>query len=386
MIEGKWNENSLKILSKVLRAQYKHVAPYEPVGVVAAQSIGEPGTQMTMRTFHYAGVAEHVPTGLPRLIEIVDAKKIPSKPIIDIYLKKEYSKDKKKTEKVAREINSIHLGDVADIIDDLEKKKIYLKLDTSAMKDEGVTLRMIKTVLEKHGKVHEKGNVLMLSVTPKVKKSKKKKKSDNAGSKASGESESESGKEEGTLTLKSIRKLSRKLNDAVVKGIPGIKRAVVIEGDKEYFIRASGYAIKEVVKNPAVDPTRVYTNNIKEIEAVFGIEAARNAIIKEISDVMKMQNLAIDIRHIMLIADAMTQEGYVQSIGRHGLSGSKIGVLARAAFEETAKHLVNAAVKIEEDKLKGVTETIIVGETVPIGTGRIDLSFKPKIKGKAKKK
>ncbi len=408
MIKGKWTENSIKLLSNVLKAQYKHIAPFEPVGVVAAQSIGEPGTQMTMRTFHYAGVAEHVPTGLPRLIEIVDAKKIPSKPIIDIYLKKEYSKDKLKTQKIAKEINSITLSDVAFIEDDLEKRRINVILDQSAMKDEKVTTGMIIKVLEKYGKVSEKKDRLVLTV--KAKKKTKKKSSKKTNAKTAGEEESknelsendnkdndekqdeasEIKNEEETVesTLKSIRKLTRKLNDVIIKGIPGVRRAVVIETEdgKEYFIRASGYAINDILKHPAIDPSRIYTNNIKEIENVFGIEAARNAIIHEIYNVMKMQNLAIDIRHIMLIADAMTQNGYVESIGRHGLSGSKVGVLARAAFEETAKHLVDAAVNVKEDKLKGVTETIIVGETVPVGTGRINLLFKPKIVKKSKSK
>jgi len=379
MIEGKWKKDSLKILSRVLRSQYKHIAPYEPVGVIAAQSIGEPGTQMTMRTFHYAGVAEHVPTGLPRLIEIVDAKKIPNKPIIDIHLKKIYKQDKKGAKKIAREINSITLSDIAKIADDLEKKKIFLKLDINAMKTEGVTVKMVKSVLEKYGEIAEKKDVLMLSVkAPEKKTSTKKKATTRTKSKSVKKPAKKTVAKKKVLTLKAIRKLSRKMNDFVVKGIPGIRRAVVIEENKEYFIRASGYAILDVINHPAVDPSRVYTNNIKEIEAIFGIEAARNAIIREIHEVMKLQNLAIDIRHIMLIADAMTHSGFVQSIGRHGLSGTKIGVFARAAFEETVKHLVIAAVHIEKDKLRGVTETIIAGETVPVGTGKISLAYKPK--------
>jgi DNA-directed RNA polymerase subunit A" len=135
------------------------------------------------------------------------------------------------------------------------------------------------------------------------------------------------------------------------------------------------------MEHPAVDPKRIYTNNIKEIERVFGIEAARNAIIKEIKDVMEMQKLYVDIRHIMLVSDAMCYSGAVKSIGRHGLSGQKVGVLGRAAFEETIKHLIQASAFSEEDKLIGVTENIIVGQTVPIGTGKIKLAIKPPKKG-----
>src|SRR3989338_6102116 len=95
------------------------IAPFEAVGVISAQSLGEPGTQMTMRTFHYAGVAEQVPTGLPRLIEIVDAKKEPKKPIIDIYLKSAYSRSPTEAEKVSHEISSVFLSEIATVEDDL---------------------------------------------------------------------------------------------------------------------------------------------------------------------------------------------------------------------------------------------------------------------------
>jgi len=103
------------------------IAPYEAVGVVAAQSLGEPGTQMTMRTFHYAGVAEHVPTGLPRLIEIVDAKKEPKKPIIDIALKSVYARSPTEAEKVARELGAVFASEVARIEDDLAERQITLR-------------------------------------------------------------------------------------------------------------------------------------------------------------------------------------------------------------------------------------------------------------------
>ena len=92
--------------------------------------------------------------------------------------------------------------------------------------------------------------------------------------------------------------------------------------------------------------------------------------------VLEMQNLNVDKRHCMLLADAMTMGGDINSIGRHGLSGEKAGVLARAAFEETVKHLINAAVRGEDDKLIGVTENIIVGQTVPVGTGLVKLKMK----------
>jgi DNA-directed RNA polymerase subunit A" len=332
------------------------IAPYEAVGVVCAQSIGEPGTQMTMRTFHYAGVAEHVPTGLPRLIEIVDAKKEPKKPIIDIYLKKSYARSQTEAEKVAKELGSVFVSDVATVSDDLENLAIRIRYSEKDGKTLGVTFNMLKKVIEEFStSMRVSGNKILLK--PKPSKSKK--------------------GEEKKITAKYVRRLANKIRDAIVKGVKGIHRAVVVRDESgEYFIRASGFNIIGASEHPAVDPARVYTNNIKEIERIYGIEAARNAIKKEIKDVMDMQRLYVDIRHIMLIADAMTHSGGIKSIGRHGLSGEKVGVLGRAAFEETVKHLINASSSAEEEQLVGVTENIIVGQTVPVGTGKIKLLLK----------
>lgn len=330
------------------------IAPYEAVGVVSAQSIGEPGTQMTMRTFHYAGVAEHVPTGLPRLIEIVDAKKEPKKPLIDVYLKKEYAKSREKAEKVAEEISAVYLEDVAEVLDDLESYSIEIAFDKKEGEAQKVSFKDLKEkvekALEKNAKIKAEGEKIKIKFD----------------------------KKEKGVNAKYVRKQSQKLKQLLLKGVDGVYKAVVTKEGDEYFVRAGGYNIVGVISHPAVDPSRIYTNNIKEIERVFGIEAARNAILKEIKDVLDMQGLYVDIRHIMLVADAMTYSGAIQSIGRHGLSGSKVGVLGRAAFEETIKHLINAAAKGEEDKLIGVTENIIVGQTVPVGTGKVKLKFMPR--------
>ena len=344
------------------------IAPFEAVGVVCAQSIGEPGTQMTMRTFHYAGVAEHVPTGLPRLIEIVDAKKEPKKPIIDIYLKSSYGRSRGEAEKVAKELASVFVSDVASVEDDLENLLIRVIYHEKDGKAQGITFAMLKKALEPFSadlKVDE--NTVIIKPAKEVKETKAPK----AGEKKP---------EKKPLTAKAVRKLSQKVNSAIVRGVKGISRAVVIKGDDEFFVRAGGFNIVGASEHSAVDMTRIYTNNIKEIERVYGIEAARNAIVKEIKDVMDMQKLYVDIRHIMLIADAMTYGGMVKSIGRHGLSGEKVGVLGRAAFEETIKHLINASAFSEEEKLIGVTENIIVGQTVPVGTGKIKLVMKAKKK------
>ncbi len=337
------------------------IPPFEAVGVICAQSIGEPGTQMTMRTFHYAGVAEHVPTGLPRLIEIVDAKKEPKKAIIDIYLKSAYSRSRAEAEKVAKEIASVFVSDVAKVEDDLERLTITVKYNEKDAKAQGITFSMLKKGLEPFAAEPKiDGHDITIKPAKEKKAAAKEKK-----------------KEEKKMTAKQVRKLTQKVKDAIVRGVPGIHKAVVIKGD-EYFIRAGGFNVLGACEHPAVDQKRIYTNNIKEMERVYGVEAARNAIVREIKDVLDMQGLYVDIRHIMLIADAMTYGGAIKSIGRHGLSGEKVGVLGRAAFEETIKHLINASAFAEEEKLIGVTENIIVGQTVPVGTGKIKLVMKAK--------
>lgn len=333
------------------------IPPFEAVGVICAQSIGEPGTQMTMRTFHYAGVAEHVPTGLPRLIEIVDAKKEPKKPIIDIYLKKQYSRSPTEAEKVAKDLGSVFVSDVATVSDDLENLSLRIEYSEKDGRALGVTFNMLRKVIEEFSdNTRISGN--KITIRPKVAKTKKE-------------------KEAKKITAKYVRRMTNKINDAIVKGVKGIHRAVVVRSESgEYFIRGSGYNMLGACEHEAVDPARIYTNNIKEIERIYGIEAARNAIIKEIDDVMAMQKLYVDIRHITLIADAMTYSGEIKSMGRHGLSGEKVGVLGRAAFEETVKHLINAGSSASEELLVGVTENIIVGQTVPVGTGKIKLIMK----------
>lgn len=333
---------------------------YESVGVICAQSIGEPGTQMTMRTFHYAGVAEHVPTGLPRLIEIVDAKKEPKKSIIDIHLKSEFAKNQTEAEKVARDLASVFVSDVAKVEDDLENLTIQISFSEKDAKGQEVTFTMLKTALEQIStNLTIEGQVI--TIKPLKEKSDKKSKEDDGKKK---------------INARYVRKLTQKIKETLVRGVKGISRAVVIKSDKGYFVRAGGFNILGASTHPSVDPTKMYTNNLKEIERVYGIEAARSAIIREIRDVLEMQKLSVDIRHIMLISDAMTYSGTIKSIGRHGLSGEKVGVLGRAAFEETIKHLINASAFSEEEKLVGVTENIIVGQTVPVGTGKIKLIMK----------
>lgn len=318
------------------------VTPGEAVGTIAAQSIGEPGTQMTLRTFHYAGVAElSVPLGLPRLIEIIDAKRAPKNAIMTIFLEKKYSKDEGYANKLAKKLQERFLCDVCKIDIDVKKRELCVETED----DEA------KKILQKFT-----------------------------------ESEGEDGRFVITEELLSdLKKIKNKLEKKRLEGIKGIKRVFVRELNDEYVLYAEGSNLKGVLNMDGVDKNRATTNDIFQIYETVGIEAARNAIITEAMKVLDEQNLDVDIRHIMLVADQMTVTGTVQAVGRTGISGAKESVLARAAFEETEKHILNAAIYGEVDTLGGVAENIIIGQPIPVGTGTVELAIKP-IKVKKSKK
>jgi DNA-directed RNA polymerase beta' subunit len=170
-----------------------------------------------------------------------------------------------------------------------------------------------------------------------------------------------------------IKKLLAGLASEHVKGAPEIHRVLVTEETGEWVIRTDGSNLSAVLDVSGIDPTRTTTNNVHEIAQTLGIEAARNSLIKEAMGVLEEQGLDVDIRHVMLMADIMTTTGEVRQIGRHGISGKKSSVLARAAFEITVPNIIDAAIRGESDPLKGVTENVIVGQSIPIGTGLVDL-------------
>ena len=170
-----------------------------------------------------------------------------------------------------------------------------------------------------------------------------------------------------------MKKILGKLPSLPVKGVPDIKRVLVTEEHGEWIIRTDGSNLSNILEIDGVDTSRTTTNNVHEIATTLGIEAARNALANEAKSVLEDQGLDVDIRHVLLVSDMMTSTGTVQQIGRHGISGKKASVLARAAFEITVPNIVEAAVKGESDPLEGVTENVIVGQSIPIGTGLVEL-------------
>jgi DNA-directed RNA polymerase subunit A" len=352
-------ENKLKlIVEKALEEYAKNlIDPTEACGMIGAQSIGEPGTQMTMRTFHYAGVAEiNVTLGLPRLIEIVDARSSPSTPMMTIYLRDEYRVNPDLAKEIANKIEITRLTDVADIEMDLVNITISIKPNKKTMEKKGIA---IDELLERVQSVRK--------LSAKIEKETVKVTLDEPG-------------------YKILQNTSETLKNLKIKGIDGIKRVIIRKEPNEgYVIYSEGSNLKEVLDIEGVDPYRTTTNDIHAVARELGIEAARNMIVQEANATLSEQGLNVDMRHIMLVADVMTADGTVRAIGRHGVSGEKSSVLSRAAFEITVNHLLLASQRGESDELNGVAENIIVGQPVNLGTGAIELVMntrKSKQKGK----
>ena len=326
----------------------------EAVGVIAAQSIGEPGTQMTMRTFHYAGVAEiNVTLGLPRLIEIMDARKEPSTPTMTVYLEPEYGIDRDKAREVSWQIEAAPLHEFGDITTDMENMQVVVHLNTKVCEKRKIAPAEIMDVAPKkirdrrhyrdfESDVDEAKAVIIF--TPKDRES-----------------------------YQNLFQLAEHVRNVIVQGIDDIARVVVRKEGGEYILYTEGSNLKDVFDVAGVDTTRTRTNNISEISQVLGVEAARNAIIHEAQSTLNEQGILVDVRHLMLVADMMCMEGEVKQIGRHGIAGEKESVLSRAAFEVTVNHLLDAAVANETDELSGVTENVIVGQPIQLGTGDVRL-------------
>ncbi len=341
-------EKELKEIINEVKKRYEYamVEPGEAVGIVAAQSIGEPSTQMTMRTFHYAGVAElNVTLGLPRIIEIVDARKEPSTPMMTIYLEPEYAKDREKAKEIAKKLEMLTIGDIVERTEiDMIDSKVIFYLDKREMERRDITVEdVVKKIKIKVEKEYDEDKIIVKAKEP---------------------------------SLRELRRIREKVLSTYVRGVKNIRRVVIRKEGDEYVIYTEGSNLKDVLKVEGVDCTRTKTNDIHEIEKVFGIEAARNAIINEIIDTLEEQGLTVDIRHIMLVADMMTVDGEVKAIGRHGVSGEKASVLARAAFEITIDNLLKASVKGEVDELNGIIENVIVGKPIKLGTGMVELLMK----------
>lgn len=311
----------------------------EAVGVVTAQSFGESSTQMVLNVFHSAGVAEmQVTLGLPRLIEIFDARKKPSTPLMEIYLEKEYNNEKD-ARVIAEKIKEVKVEEITkEIKIDFSGKKIEIELDANALKQVHVGASTIVDRLNEKGfSCKSKDLKIILAVEE--------------------------------LGFREMYKLKEKIKKTAISGVKNISQVVVAQRDKEYVVLTSGSNMKDIMTVKGVDKKRVVSNDIYETSEVLGIEAARKTIINEIRKVIDSQGLEINFRHLDLIADAMTSGGLVKGVTRMGIVSDKSSVFARAAFETPDKEFINATIQGKKDELASVIENIILNQPVPVGTG-----------------
>ncbi|MFW6317914.1 MAG: DNA-directed RNA polymerase subunit A'' [Halorubrum sp.] len=332
------------------------VDPLDPVGTVSAQSIGEPGTQMTMNTFHYAGVAEiDVTQGLPRLIELVDARKTPDTPMMTVHLEGEYATDREKAHEVVWSIEATRILALGDVSTNVADMLVRIDLNDDTLLERWPT----------HADPSEVAEIIAETIEDSL----------GVDTRQSG-TVIEFGPSE--PSYRELLQLVERLRDIVFKGIEEIERVVIrkeqIDGEEEFVLYTEGSAFGDTLDIEGVDASRTTCNNIHEIYRNLGVEAARETIIDETKNTLEEQGLDdVNVRHLMLVADIMTNNGEIDSIGRHGISGSKDSVLARAAFEVTVNHLLDAAIHGEYDELDGVIENVIAGKPISLGTGDVDL-------------
>ncbi|KHN22017.1 DNA-directed RNA polymerase III subunit RPC1 [Glycine soja] len=329
-----------------------------PVGATGAHSIGEPGTQMTLKTFHFAGVASmNVTLGVPRVKEIMNGNKKISTPIITAILERDDNANtarivKGRIEKtnlgqVAKSIKVVMTSRSASVVITLDMKRIqdaHLNIDANIVKES--ILRTKKTKLKpEHIKILD---IKKLEVVPQdVDRSK---------------------------IHFQLHYLKNLLPTVVVKGIKTVDRVVISKDTKaeKFRLLVEGTGFREVMGVEGIDGRKTVSNHIHEVRDTLGIEAARESIVKEIKYTMvDTHGMNIDIRHMMLLADMMTATGHILGINRFGISKMGKSVLMLASFERTADILFQASVRGRDDSIGGVSESIIMGIPIQIGTGMI---------------
>lgn len=404
------------------RFQQAQVQPGEMVGALAAQSLGEPATQMTLNTFHYAGVsAKNVTLGVPRLKEIINISKKPKTPSLTVFLTGAAARDAEKAKDVLCRLEHTTLRKVTAntaiyydpnpqesvIREDREFVNIYyevpdfdtsrispwllrIELDRKRMTDKKLTMEQIAEKInlgfgDDLNCIFNDDNAEKLVLRIRIMNSDDKM--------AEEEDEQSSDKMEDDVFLRCIE--ASMLSDITLQGIESIskvymhlpstdskKRIIITDtGDykalAEWILETDGTSLMRVLSERDVDPIRTYSNDICEIVSVLGIEAVRKAVEKEMNHVISFDGSYVNYRHLALLCDVMTAKGHLMAITRHGINRQDVGALMRCSFEETVDVLIDAASHAELDSLKGVSESIIMGQLAKIGTGSLGMLLDP---------
>lgn len=447
------------IISKYKRAVMQ---PGEAVGAVAAHSLGEPATQMTLKTFHFAGVASmNVTLGVPRIKELMNAARAISTPIIEAALE---NGDSEITARIVKaRIEKTTLGDIAESIAEVYAPdgahlEVVLDLEAiAALRLEHVTARSVAASLVRAPKMHLKDSNVRVAgddrvqVYPPSRKSASRVRAERqrarelvkekeriamegkggeaeasataaaAGAGRGGDDDDDdevdnngSANEDdddideemlGQYTAAasagmrsdsyfSLQALKASIPSVIVQGIPTVNRAVITKSDGTstagsgkgspagaYKLLVEGYDLLRVMGTPGVRGTATTSNHIIEVEETLGIEAARVMIQAELARTYGSYGIVVDGRHLRLLADVMTYKGNVLGVTRFGIAKMKDSVLMLASFEKTPDHLFDAAVHSRVDPCVGVSESIIVGTPIPLGTGLFSILEKDETSG-----
>ncbi|KAF2668452.1 RNA polymerase II largest subunit [Microthyrium microscopicum] len=404
-----------EIENKFLKAQ---VNPGEMVGVLAAQSIGEPATQMTLNTFHFTGIAsKNVTLGVPRLKEILNAADNLKTPSMLIYLDgdEQFSQDAAKKLRSTVEHTSLRsVTESSEIWYDPDVKQTVIEADEDMVesywvvpdeKDEQTIEQQGKWVLRillGRRKLLDKG-LTVSDVATKLKE-------EFGGSMAIIFSDnnadeqvirirliSEDGKkqeddEDDESDSMLIKVEEHLMSETTIRGIPDVSRAFIekhnivrtdasgqIHDTKDdplcqtWRLNTSGTALRQVFEIEGVDVRRTYTNNFLEVVTVLGIEAGRAAMATELYQVLSFDGSYVNARHLAILADVMTSRGKVMPVTRHGINRAETGAIMRCSFEETVEILLDAANLGELDNCRGISENIVLGQLAPLGTGDMEI-------------
>ena len=402
IIEGRFTKNAFEVLMELIVVTHMKswVQPGDQVGIVAAQSIGEPATQMTLNTFHQAGVASKsaVTRGVPRLRELLKVTQNPKATSLTIYLKPEYRKNKDKAREVVQDLELTVLRNITDKVaiywDENDKKTVVqedlqlmafyhqFEVETQSANWSKWMLRLElnrEEMFNRNISIQEVVSVIKVQFNNDINVVYSDYNSDNLVMRIrlpNRDNDTASNLDEFTNLKKFQNKL---LNSIVIRGLPGIK-AVTFRNDKQFVemvegryqeveqfvLDTDGSNLIKVMNHPAVDGTHVYSTNVWDIYEVLGIEATRAILFNEISGLF--DSVGVNYRHLCLLCDVMTRFGRLMSIDRYGINKNDIGTLAKASFEETEKILLKAALFGEVDPVTGVSANIMMGQAIRGGT------------------
>jgi len=395
------------------------VHPGEVIGTLAAQSVGEPATQMTLNTFHFAGVgAKNVTLGVPRLKELINVAKKVKTPSLAVYLSGDLGQNQERAKDVQSMLEHTTLEKVTSftqifwdpdpentlVEEDKEWVSLYYELpdeDENPQRCGPWLLRIQlsnKVMTDKKLTVREVGERILRdfqndldciftddNAEELVLRIRLLKEPDQIGMVPGPYDPHDDTEDKNFKFLRTIE--SNILKEMTLKGIEGIKKVFMredkvtkydertgkFERSQEWVLDTDGVNMEEVMLLEEVDFARLQSNDIVEILNVLGIEATRKALLFHIRMVISFDGSYVNYRHLGTMCDVMTNRGHLMAITRHGVNRTNMGPLMKCSFEETVEILMDAAIYHETDHMRSVSENIIFGQLVPIGTGSFDV-------------